>query len=166
MCWNGNWLVSSMQKCASFLFSLHHCEISMLGFRTALFLFLFSFVWVFLLLIKPAAFCFSRGGSTTKSWRDNARIDMKVIKDAVLMIHLHSDLYFGSFLKKLWGDISFSSYKQLISQCECSAFAHRRQHGARLAHKQCPYSACTAQHWSLQRHEQMDWLWGVTEGKK
>lgn len=36
-----------------------------------------------------------------KSWRDNARIDMKVIKDAVLMMHLHSDLYFGSFLKKL-----------------------------------------------------------------
>lgn len=92
-----------MQKCASFLFSLHHCEISMLGFRTALFLFLFSFVWVFLLLlllVKPAAFCFSRGGSTTKSLRDNARIDMKVIKDAVLMIYLHSDLYFGSFLKK------------------------------------------------------------------
>lgn len=149
------------------LFSFHYIIVKypcwVLGLHCFCFCFLlFGF---FLLLIKPAAFCFSRGGSTTKSWRDNARIDMKVIKDAVLMMHLHSDLYFGSFLKKLWGDISFSSYKRLISQCECSA--HRRQHGARLAHKQCPYSACTAQHWSLQRHkEQMDWLWGVTEGKK
>lgn len=44
-----------MQKCASFLFSLHHCEISMLGFRTALFLFLFSFVWVFVVVDKTSS---------------------------------------------------------------------------------------------------------------